>query len=148
LSFPVRELTPSEYPLAARVWYHYHQQTADPATDRVFGVFVDGTLGAVARCRRHADGLEVDGVYTLEEYRGRGLARVAVQALVDACGHDTLYLHSTLELVGFYRSFGFVPIPETELPPTIAERLIFCFGEMWGCNAAPMRRDTSKNIPK
>ncbi|HVP95276.1 MAG TPA: GNAT family N-acetyltransferase [Methanoregulaceae archaeon] len=135
-----RELTPAEFPLAAVVWYHYHQQTGDPATDRIFGAFIDDTLAAVARCRRHKDGLEIDGVYTLEEYRGHGLARLVVQALVNACGHEMLFLHSTLDLIGFYRTFGFLPIPERDLPPTIKERLAFCLGEMTGCNACPMRR--------
>lgn len=34
---------------------------------------------------------------------------IVVQALVDACGHETLYMHSTLQLIGFYKTFGFVP---------------------------------------
>ena len=136
----IRELTPAEFPLAADVWYHYHQQTADPAIDRVFGAFIDGKLVTVARCRRHKDGLEVDGVYTLDQYRGKGLARLVVKALVNACGHETLFLHSTLDLVGFYRLFGFVPISERDLPPTIKERLAFCLGNMQGCNACPMKR--------
>ena len=135
-----RELTPAEFPLAAVVWYHYHQQTADPEKDRVFGAFLDGKLVAVARCRRHKDGLEVDGVYTLDESRGKGFARLVVKTLVDACGHEILFLHSTLDLIGFYRLFGFVPIPERDLPPTIKERLAFCLGNMQGCNACPMRR--------
>lgn len=135
-----RELDPAEFPLAANVWYHYHQQTGDPATDRIFGAFIDGNLGAVARCRRHKDGLEVDGVYSREECRGHGLARQVVQTLVDACGHETLFLHATLDLIAFYRTFGFVPIPERDLPPTIKERLSFCLGNMQGCNACPMKR--------
>jgi N-acetylglutamate synthase-like GNAT family acetyltransferase len=97
------------------VWYHYHQQEADPAEDRVFGTFVDGTLAAIAR--------------------------LVVQALVDACGHEVLYMHSTLQLIGFYKPFGFVPIPEDQLPTMIRERFLFCFGEMAGCNVCPMRRE-------
>jgi hypothetical protein len=46
-------------------------------------------------------------------------------------------------LVRFYRKFGWNPIPETELPVTIKERLIFCLGEMEGCNAVPMRREAT-----
>ena len=71
-----------EFPLVKEVWYHYHQQEANPDEDRIFGTFIDGTLAAVARCRLHPDGHEVDGVFTLEEYRGRGLARIVVQALI------------------------------------------------------------------
>ena len=138
-----RELTKEEFPLAEAVWEHYRQQKADPVADRIFGVFVDGRCVGVARCKRHVDGLEVDGVFTLEEFRGKGLADLAVGELVKNCGKDVLYMHSTLVLVKFYRKFGWKPIPETELPITIKERLIFCLGEMEGCNAVPMRREAT-----
>ncbi len=119
----------------------YRQQKSDREADRIFGTFVDGTLVAAARCKRHKDGLEVDAVFVPEKYRGKGYAKLALDALVSTCGRDAvLFMHSTLVLVGFYRTFGFVPIPETELPPTIKERLIFCLGEMEGCNAVPMKR--------
>ena len=114
---PYRELTHAEFPLVKEVWNHYHQQEANPAEDRIFGTFVDGSLAAVARCRLHKDGHEVDGVFTLEEFRGRGLARLVVQALIDACGHEVLYMHSTLQLISFYKTFGFVPIPEDQTAP-------------------------------
>ncbi len=124
------------------VWYNYHQQEANPEKDRIFGTFVDGTNrpAGCAGVRRHPDGHEVDGVFTLEEFRGRGLARLVVQALIDACGHEELYMHSTLQLISFYKTFGFVPIPEDQLPRMIRERFLFCFGEMAGCNVCPMRR--------
>jgi GNAT superfamily N-acetyltransferase len=112
-----RELTVPEFHLVKAVWYHYHQQEADPAEDRVFGTFVDGTLAAAALVPGfHKDGNEVDGIFTLEEFRGRGLARLVVPALIDARGHEVLYLHSTLELISFDKTFGFVPLPEDQLP--------------------------------
>jgi GNAT superfamily N-acetyltransferase len=138
-----RELTVPEFPLVKEVWYHYHQQEPNPDEDRIFGTFIDGTLAAVARCRLHPDGHEVDGVFTLEEFRGRGLARIVVQALIDACGHEVLYMHSTLQLISFYKTYGFVPIPEDQLPRMIRERFLFCFGEMAGCNVCPMRREAT-----
>jgi N-acetylglutamate synthase-like GNAT family acetyltransferase len=139
-----RELDPAEFPLAEALWTRYRGQTADRKNDRIFGSFDEsGKLVALARCKRHPDGLEVDAVFTPDEYRGKGYARHAVQALVDACGGETMYMHSTLALRRFYPQFGFAPIPETELPPTIKERLIFCLGEMEGCNAIPMRREAS-----
>jgi N-acetylglutamate synthase-like GNAT family acetyltransferase len=46
-----------------------------------------------------------------------------VQALIDACGHEVLYmLFDTLQLISFYKTFGFVPIPEDQLPRMIRER--------------------------
>jgi nucleotide-binding universal stress UspA family protein/predicted GNAT family N-acyltransferase len=140
LQIETRELRSEEFALAAEIWTDYHQLKADPETDRVFGVFADGTLVAVARCRRHPDGYEVDGVFTPVRFRGRGYARRVMDALVEACQHDTLYMHSVLNLVEFYGLYGFVPIPESDLPPTIRARFAFALGEMEGANVQPMRR--------
>jgi nucleotide-binding universal stress UspA family protein/GNAT superfamily N-acetyltransferase len=141
-----KELMKSEFWQAEQVWMSYHQQKADPDTDRIFGVFVEGALAAVARCRRHPDGLEVDGVYVPDDYRDRGYARKAVQDLVDVCGSEPLYMHSTLDLVKFYHSFGFEPIPESALPGSIKERFNFAEGEMNGANVSPMKRP-GKDVP-
>jgi nucleotide-binding universal stress UspA family protein/GNAT superfamily N-acetyltransferase len=148
LSVSARELGPGEFYLAEQVWTGYHQQKGDPGIDRIFGVFVEGTLAAVARCRTHPDGLEVDGVFVPVDYRGRGYARSAVQALIDACGKETLFMHATLELVGFYGSFGFVPIDESTLPATIRERFSFAAGEMAGADVQPMQRPASRDTHK
>ena len=60
---------------------------------------------------------------------------------IDACGDEELYMRfDTLQLISFYKTFGFVPIPEDQLPRMIRERFLFCFGEMAGCNVCPMRR--------
>jgi nucleotide-binding universal stress UspA family protein/predicted GNAT family acetyltransferase len=140
LSIVARELNRDEFALAEEVWMTYHQQKGDPGTDRIFGVFVEGALTAVARCRRHPDGLEVDGVYVPDGYRDRGYARRAVQALVDACGGEPLYMHSTLPLAQFYSSFGFRKISEDELPRSIRERFNFAEGDLEGANVVPMER--------
>jgi nucleotide-binding universal stress UspA family protein/GNAT superfamily N-acetyltransferase len=140
LTTVARELTTAEFPKAEEIWQHYHQQRGTPETDRIFGVFVDETLVSVARCRKHPDGWEVDGVFVPDEYRGRGYARLMVAALIRDCGAEPLYMHSTLELVPFYTSFGFKQIGEQELPPTIRERFNFALGEMQGSNVSPMKR--------
>jgi len=128
----IRELKHEEFPLAEKVWTHYRDQKANPDRERIFGVFIDGALAATARCTRHTGGLEMDCVFTLDAYRGGGYAREAVQLLLDECGSETIYIHSTLPLVGFYGRLGFAPIPEARLPASIKERFIFCFGEMEG----------------
>lgn len=137
----VRELSVDEFVLVETLWLHYHGQKTDKTTDRIVGAFVDEKLAAVARCRHHPDGLEVDGIYAAEELRGEGLARLVMEELLRVFGDRVLFLHSTLILVRFYGSLGFVAIPEQELPPTIKERLAFCFGEMKGCGVVPMRRN-------
>jgi len=140
LRIDARELKSDEFPLAEEIWIEYHRLKADPGTDRIFGVFADDTLVSVARCRRHPDGYEVDGVFTPARFRGRGYARRAMDALVEACQHDTLYMHAVRNLVDFYGEYGFVSIPESDLPPTIRARFAFALGEMEGANVQPMRR--------
>ena len=140
LEVEVRELAPDEFEIAEEIWVHYRGQDADRERDRIFALFLEGTPVCVARARRHPDGLEVDGVFTLEEFRGRGFARIAMDALIGACGSEPLFLHSTLELVPFYRSLGFMEIEEGELPPSIRERFGFAKGDLEGANASPMAR--------
>jgi len=141
-----RELTITEFPLAEKVWEHYRGQKADTETERIFGGFNDGKLVATARFTRHPDGNEMDCVFSLDEYRGKGYARKVVQALVDAFGKETIFIHLTLVLIPFYKTFGWYAIPEDQLPKSIRERFIFCFGEMEGCNVCPMRREPGGGI--
>lgn len=140
LDVSVRELSSEEFHHAEKVWMRYHQQKGDVKTDRIFAVLVEGEIAGVARCRRHVDGNEVDGVFILREYRDRGYARRLMQDLILHCGREILYMHSTLELVSFYRTFGFVPIAEQDLPPTILERFNFALGNMQGSDVCPMMR--------
>jgi nucleotide-binding universal stress UspA family protein/predicted GNAT family acetyltransferase len=141
LNVTARELTPAEFPLAEEIWLGYHQQKADSASDRIFGVFVEGTLAGVARCKQHIDGFEVDGVFVPEDFRGAGYARKLMQVLVEKCGSGMLFMHATLDLVVFYSGFGFRTIGEQELPRTIRDRFIFAEGDMKGLHVQPMRRD-------
>jgi N-acetylglutamate synthase-like GNAT family acetyltransferase len=136
-----RELLPEEFTLAEKVWEQYRGQKADRVKERIFGVFVNGSLAATARCTRHPDGLEMDNVFTLDEFRGHGYARRAVALLLNRCGSETIYIHSTLALVSFYKTLGFSPIPEERLPETIGDRFLFCFGQMEACNVSPMKRE-------
>jgi len=135
-----RELKRDEFYRAEKLWEEYRGQKADPEHERIFGVFVDGNLAATARYTRHPDGVEMDCVFVPEIYRGRGYARDAVQELLLQCGSEPVYIHSTIVLIPFYRTFGFLPIPEDQLPRSIQERFLFCFGEMMGCNICPMLR--------
>jgi N-acetylglutamate synthase-like GNAT family acetyltransferase len=139
----VRELTALEMVRAEmELWIHYHQQKADREHDRLFAVFAWTKIIGVARCARHTDGLEVDSVYVLEEFRLKGYARSVMQMLIEECGRkETLYMHSKTELVDFYGSLGFHTIREADLPKTIRDRFDFCLGELKGIDVCPMKRD-------
>lgn len=140
LEVTVRELGTGEFYIAEKIWFDYHQTKSDPAHDRIFAVFVEDTPVSVARCKQHADGYEVDGIYTWEEFRGHGYARTALDALIRGCGSATLYMYAVLDLAGFYASLGFQRIPEKELPPGIRERYLWAQGNLKGADVCPMKR--------
>jgi GNAT superfamily N-acetyltransferase len=138
----IRELERGEFHrVETDLWANYHGQKTDPVADRIFGAFDGERLVGSARVKRHQDGLEVDGVFVLDACRGRGIARLLMTSLLEAVGDRTLWMHSTLPLVPFYASFGFVPISEAVLPPTIRARMVFCFGNLEGCGVRPMLRE-------
>jgi signal transduction histidine kinase/GNAT superfamily N-acetyltransferase len=136
----VRELPAAEFPVAEALWTDYHETKGDPRTDRIFAAFFHDDAVSVARCRKHPDGFEVDAVFTSSPHRGHGYSHAVMWGLVEACGHDTLSMHSVKNLTGFYSHFGFVTITESELPPSIRERYAWAEGEMEGANVSPMKR--------
>jgi signal transduction histidine kinase len=140
---PVKELLSAEFSLAELLWMDYHETKGDPQTDRIFGAYRGDALVSLARCRKHKDGYELDAVFTPVELRGNGFAKAVVSGLVEACGKNTLYMHSILNLVEFYSHFGFTPIEEKDLPPTIRERYAWANGELEGADVRPMRREGS-----
>jgi len=137
-----RELHHDEFFLAEKLWEQDHGQKADPAHERVFGVFVDGNLVASARYVKHADSVEMDWVFVPEPEGGKGYARDAAEDPVKQCGSEPIYIHSTLDLIPFYMTVGFTPVPEDQLPLSIKERFSFCLGNMKGCNVSPRVRKT------
>jgi predicted GNAT family acetyltransferase len=101
-----RELQRDEFYLAENLWEQYHGQKADPVREKIFGVFVDGNLVASARYVKHADGVEIDCVFAPEPEGGKGYARDAVEELIKECGSEPIYIHSTLDLIPFYKTLG------------------------------------------
>lgn len=136
----IRELRSAEFALADGIWRDYHDTTGDPARDRIFAVFASGSMVSVARCRRHPDGLEVDGIFTPVQHRNKGYSRMAVCALVEACHNDDLWMYAVSHLVPFYAQFGFVQIPEHALPARIRERYTWAAGNLEGAEVQPMKR--------
>lgn len=136
----VRELKRDEFSAADKIWLEYHDTTGDPASDRVFAVFSSNRIVSLARCRRHTDGMDVDGIFTPAEHRKKGYSRIAVGALVEACHNDDLYMHAVRHLIDFYKKEGFITIEEKELPQTIRERYVWAGGNLEGAEVQPMYR--------
>lgn len=140
----IRELRSEEFSDANQVWFDYHETTGDPLTDRVFAALEGGEIVSLARCRRHPDGFEVDAVWTPKQHRGRGLARQVTGALVEACYNEELTMYSVQHLEKFYGEFGFVPIPERELPASVRARYLWAAGNLEGAEVLPMKRIPSR----
>ncbi len=140
LVLAVRELGSAEFPLADEVWRDYHQTRGDPAIDRIFALFAGRTIAALGRCRRHPDGYEVDAVFTPTPFRGKGYARRVMVGLVEACQNEDLYMYAVRGLEPFYGEFGFAPIPESSLPPSIRTRYTWAVGDMEAAEVTPMVR--------
>jgi predicted GNAT family N-acyltransferase len=136
----VRELRSEEFFLADAAWHDYHETKGDPRKDRIFAVLHRDRVVSLARCRRHTDGYEVDGIFTPAASRKQGYSRLAVRALVEACHNDVLYMYAVRHLTGFYAQFGFEPIPERSLPPAIRERYTWAAGNLEGAEVQPMSR--------
>ncbi|NLD57316.1 MAG: GNAT family N-acetyltransferase [Methanomicrobiales archaeon] len=136
----VKELVVPEFLLADALWKDYHETTGDPAKDRIFGVFYRGDLVSLARCRRHEGGIEVDGIWTPPQHRNKGYSRMALGALIEACHNDDLYMYAVSHLTGFYARFGFLPVPEKDLPDPIRERYTWAAGNLEGAEVQPMVR--------
>lgn len=136
----VRELLPDEFRCADTVWVEYHGTRGDPALDRIFAVTKETEIVSLARCRRHPDGMEVDGIFTPATYRGNGYSRQAVGALVEACHNENLYMHAVRNLIPFYQSCGFEIICERDLPQTIRDRYVWASGNLEGAEVQPMCR--------
>lgn len=136
----IRELKSEEFADANVVWIDYHETKGDPQSDRVFGAFDGEQIVSLALCRRHPDGYEVDAVYTPETYRGRGFSRHVVGALIETCYNEELTMYAVQHLKKFYSEFGFVPIPEADLPASVRERYLWAAGNLEGAEVIPMRR--------
>lgn len=120
-SVEVRELRPSEIGrIRQELSLRFHAMETDPSMTRMFAAFNGTRLVGVARCVRHPDGLELDGIYILDEVRRKGFVRGVTALLIEASGNeDVLYVRAAAGVAGLYHTMGFRPVRETDLPVTL-----------------------------
>jgi len=89
---------------------------------------LDGERAGIGRLAPVAEGeAELSGMYTVPEFRGRGVADRVVTELLRRSDHQLLYCIPLTHLEPFYRRFGFVPInPQREVPNQLASKLNAC----------------------
>jgi hypothetical protein len=117
----VRELRASEIGrIRQELSLRFRAMETDPARTRMFAAFNGTRLVGVARCVRHPDGLELDGIYILEDVRRRGFVRGVTELLIEASGkEDVLYVRAAAGVAGLYHTMGFHQVRETDLPVTL-----------------------------
>jgi predicted GNAT family acetyltransferase len=90
-----------------------HQLTASRIATRYFAALADGRVVSSCELRSEGETAQVETVETLEEFRGRGLARAVVSAALEAArGSRFIFLVADLNdwPQHFYQRLGFDPV--------------------------------------
>lgn len=70
---------------------------------------------------------ELGGIYVLPEFRCRGVAEAIVAWLLRHSPYRQLFCIPFAQLEGFYRGFGFEPVPPgVAVPATVARKFDWC----------------------
>lgn len=70
---------------------------------------LDGTAVGAARVRRTINGVKLERFAVLPEARGYGIGAALVQRALDECkGIENIYLHAQIQVVEFYKKYGFM----------------------------------------
>jgi ribosomal protein S18 acetylase RimI-like enzyme len=143
----VRELRASEIGrIRHELSLRFRALDTDPSMTRMFAAFNGTRLMGVARCVRHPEGLELDGIYILEEVRRKGFVRGLTARLIEASGRqDDLYVRAAAGVAELYHTLGFRLVREAEIPDTLRGSLS---GEVPGKKSGvtcAMRRERTDN---
>ncbi|MVM30040.1 GNAT family N-acetyltransferase [Spirosoma sp. HMF4905] len=81
-----------------------------------FLAFAEGTPCGTARWRRTSNGVKLERFAVLPDYRGKGVGKALVKAVLDDVFSqqpepiERIYLHAQVPAMPLYASFGFVPV--------------------------------------
>lgn len=90
---------------------------------------IDGLVASIGRLVRiDNENGELGGIYVLPEFRGRKLAQVIVNALIEKNPYKTLWCIPFEPLEAFYKKFGFRAVKEEVIPPEISSKVSWCEG--------------------
>jgi predicted GNAT family N-acyltransferase len=77
---------------------------------------VDSVSCGTARWRRTSNGVKLERFAVLKEYRGKGVAKALVQAVLNDVFSqqpepiERIYLHAQVSAMPLYAGFGFIPV--------------------------------------
>ncbi len=93
--------------------------------DRVAVALIENEKVGIGRLVPLADGsFELGGIYVLESFRGRGIARKIVSFLINNAAKSRIYCLPYEHLREFYQTFGLVICDE--LPKEVQEKYLWC----------------------
>ncbi|MFD2570383.1 GNAT family N-acetyltransferase [Spirosoma soli] len=106
-----REVFVEEQKVAAEEEYDEYESGSTHFLARL-----DGTPCGTARWRRTSNGIKMERFAVLHAYRGRGVGKALVQAVLDSIFSqqpepiESIYLHAQVTAMPLYTSFGFVAV--------------------------------------
>lgn len=106
-----RQVFVDEQKVSAREEYDEYETSSTHFLARI-----DGVPGGTARWRRTSNGVKLERFAVLQSYRGRGVAKALVQAVLNDVFSqhpepiERIYLHAQLTAMPLYARFGFVPV--------------------------------------
>ena len=108
-----------------------HFIPSDPKRDTIVVAESDGMRAGIGRLVDVGEGAcELGGMFVLDEFRGRGIARAIVGELIRRAGGRDVYCIPFADLEAFYASAGFRTIEPVGIPAKIQEKLDWCAREI------------------
>lgn len=105
--------------------------SSDLGRDVVVIAEVDGQRAGIGRLVPAGDGaFELGGMWVLDAFRGRGIARANVEELIRRAHDATLFCIPFADLEAFYASTGFQRIGREGAPAKVQEKLAWCDREV------------------
>ncbi|MFO0630552.1 MAG: GNAT family N-acetyltransferase [Polyangiales bacterium] len=127
-SFTLRGARPDEMPAIQATWDDIAFARSDDG-DRVWvAVDVHGERVGQGRLVPVGEGhVELGGIWTRDDWRGRGVAGALVRALLEAAGDATVWCVPWADLAEFYKGLGLRESARAEsAPEKIREKLAYC----------------------
>jgi GNAT superfamily N-acetyltransferase len=119
----IRTARPEEYARVRETYEAWGYGGGVQPEDVVYLAESGGELAGVVR-RTHEHGVTMlRGMQVAPEWRGRGVGRRLLNALVADLGGEECFCVPYAHLTGFYGAAGFVELPEEYAPPFLRPRM-------------------------
>ena len=119
----IRTARPDEYAHVLATYEAWGYGGGVTPEDRIYLAESGGELVGIVRRTLEHEVTMLRGMQVAAEWRGRGVGRQLLQALVAELGAAECLCVPYTHLTGFYGSVGFVEIPEENAPPFLRYRV-------------------------